>query len=483
MRLRRSRRSLAAAAAALLAVSVAGCAVGGTGTQPVTTVTLTTTTVPPVSPASTPPVTTVPGTSAAPGSGTGSAPASGAIGGSGGPAAPARVTRLAVTAADRSAAARIVARLSTVDKAASVIVADGSQLAGTDLLRRYHFGGVILMATRGIVDGTAGGTPAQVAAVTARLRSQAAADPTGAPPLIGTDQEYGDVVRLEHGFTEFPGQSQLAAIGDTATAAQVTRQVAAAAAQELLAVGVTVDFAPVSDVLPTGGAPSAIGDRSYGSDPRRVGTLVAAAVTGYQDAGVAAVLKHFPGLGRVATDTHTALAALGVSCSSWNAHEAVPLRAGIAAGVSMVMTGHVLLPAVGDTTAPASVDRRVVSGLLRGSGSDGCSGMRYAGITVTDSLQMEPIANVFSPGQAAVRALDAGEDLLLMPVDPAGAVRGIVGAVNSGQLARSRLDAAATAVLALRLATARIPRPPMGVIDSPAHRALAAEALAAAGGP
>jgi beta-N-acetylhexosaminidase len=398
------------------------------------------------------------------------------------PGSPPASAGLAVTAADRAKAKAIVTGLSTEDKAASVIMADGKQLVDSDLLTRYHFGGVILMATRGVVDGTTGGTPAEVAAVTKRLRAQAADDPTGLAPLIGTDQEYGDVVRMKYGFTDFPGESGLAAIADTDRAVTLTRQVAAAAAQELLAVGVTVNFAPVSDVLPTDGSASAIGDRSYGSDPQRDAELVAAAVTGYQRAGIVSVLKHFPGLGRVATDTHVALPTLGVSCASWNSHEAVPVRAGIEAGAAMVMTGHVLLPAAGDDAVPASISHDVVTTLLRGSGTGGCTGMDYSGVTVTDSLQMEPIANVYTSGQAAVRALNAGQDLLLMPLDPAAAVRGIVAAVESGSLAARRLDQAATAVLALRIAAARTPRPPMSVIDSAAHQKLAAEVTKAAGG-
>jgi beta-N-acetylhexosaminidase len=388
---------------------------------------------------------------------------------------------ITVTAADRSQAVAVVAGMSTTDKAASVIMADSGQIVDSDLLARHHFGGVILMATRGVVDGTSGGTPDEVAALTATLRRQASQDPTGAPILIGTDQEYGDVVRLRYGFTQFPGASQLAAIPDTDRAVTLTREIAHAAAQELLAVGVSVDFAPVSDVLPTDGSGSAIGARSYGSDPQRVARLVTAAVTGYQAGGVAAVLKHFPGLGRVATDTHLALPTLGVDCASWNAHEAVPVRAGIKAGALAVLTGHVLLPAADDSSVPASISPAIVTDLLRGAGSGGCTGMHFSGVTVTDSLQMEPIANVYTSGQAAVRALKAGQDLLLMPFDADAAVQGIVAAVSSGELAASRLDAAATADLALRLATARVQRPPMSVIDSPAHRKLAAEAQAAAG--
>lgn len=387
---------------------------------------------------------------------------------------------LIVTEADLATAAAAVAKMSTADKAGSVVMASSADAVGTDLVARLHLGGVILMGSRGIVDGTRGGTPAQVANVTAELQKQAADDPSGGPLLIATDQEYGDVTRLVNGFTTMPGASRLASIPDTAIATALTQQVAAAAAAEMLAVGISVDFAPVSDILPVDGA-SAIGDRSYGSDPQRVAKLVAAAVRGYQGAGVAATLKHFPGLGRVATDTHAALPTLSASCQSWNSHEAVPIRAGVDAGAALVMTGHVRLPAVGDDDAPASLNADVVTDLLRGKGRDGCAGLGFTGVTVSDSLQMAPVANNFSSGEAAVQALNAGEDLLLMPVRPAAAVSGIADAVKSGALPASRLDDAATRVLALRLATARIPRPSMDVIDSAAHRSVAAQAIAAAG--
>jgi beta-N-acetylhexosaminidase len=360
-------------------------------------------------------------------------------------------------------------------------MADSADVIGTNALADNHFGGVIMMGAHGVPDGTPSGTPSQVLALTTSWRQQASGDPAGVPPLVGTDQEYGDVVRLVNGFTDFPGSSVLGSIPNLTTATALTRQIAAAAAQEMLAVGVDVDFAPVSDVLPTEGS-SGIGERSYGSDPQRDASLVAAAVTGYQDAGVAATLKHFPGLGRVPQDTHVTLPTLGVSCSSWDSHEAVPLRAGIKAGAALVMTGHVLLPAVGaDGPSPASLSPNVVTDLLKGTGRDGCVGLGFGGVTVSDSLQMEPVAGQYSSGQAAVKALAAGEDLLLMPVRPDAAAAGIVNAVKDGTLPVQRLDDAATKVLALRLALARVQRPPLSVIDTPAHRGLAAQARRAAG--
>lgn len=393
---------------------------------------------------------------------------------------PGPTTTLSVTAADVAAAGKIVAGMTLADRAASVIMVSSADIVGSNILADDHFGGVILMGSLGVPDGTTTGTPAQVLALTSHWRQQAAADPAGVAPLIGTDQEYGDVVRLVHGFTEFPGQSVLGSIPDLATATALTGKIAAAAAQELLAVGISVDFAPVSDVLPVDGA-SGIGDRSYGSDPQRAAALVAAAVTGYQDAGVVSTLKHFPGLGRVPQDTHETLPTLSVSCSSWNSHEAVPLRAGIKAGVAMVMTGHVQLPAAGVDGIPASLSETVVTDLLRGSGKDGCTGLGFGGVTVSDSLQMVPVADSYSSAQAAVLALQAGEDLLLMPVRPVDAAAGIVAAVKGGTLSQARLDDAATRVLALRIAAARIRRPPLSVIDSPAHQKLAAQAAEAAG--
>ncbi len=382
-----------------------------------------------------------------------------------------------MTAADVAAATAAVAAMTPAQKAGSVIMASSADAVGTDEVARLHLGGVILMGENGVVDGTSTGTPTQVRLVTDALQAQVA---TGAPVLIGTDQEYGDVVRLVNGFTAFPGASALAAIPDTGTAVTMTRQVAEAGAQELRAVGVTVNFAPDADVLPTSGE-SAIGNRSYGDDPGRVAQLVGAAVTGYQQGGVASTLKHFPGIGGVAADTHETLPTLSDSCATWNAVESVPMAAGIKAGVALVMTGHVTLPAVGATSDPTSLSPTVVTDLLRGTGHDGCRGLGFTGITVTDSLQMAPVADKYGSGDAAVKALIAGQDLLLMPVKPDAAVAGITAALADGALTRTRLDDAATRVYAVRLALARVPTPPLGVIASAAHQALAEQARSAAG--
>lgn len=396
------------------------------------------------------------------------------------PGAPER--GFAITEADRAQAAEIVSSLSRADKAASVLMVTGSQAIGTSLLKDRPFGGVILFAPGGVVDGTASGTPSQVKAVTTALRKAAANDPTRLPPLIATDQEYGLVQRLKNGFTSFPDAEAIGSIPNEAKAAKLARKAAKAAAREMRAVGVTVNFAPVFGVTPADGSASSIGQygRSYGSDPERVATLVSAVVAGYQSGGIVAVLKHFPGLARIAADSHVTLPTLPVSCKNWNAHEAIPAQAGVDAGAAMMMTGHVLFPAVDGSRLPTSISPTIVDMLLRGDGVNGCQGMNFTGVTVTDSMQMQPITAHYSAAAAAVAALNAGEDLVLMSSDPVAAVKGIVVAVKDGTLPESRLDEAATAVLAVRIASERVSTPKLGIVGSAKNQALAQKIRAAA---
>jgi len=383
-----------------------------------------------------------------------------------------------VTDADIAQATAAVAAMSVSDQAGMVVMANSAQAVGTDLVERLHLGGVILMGSKGAIDGTESGTPEEVLAVTQQLQSQVPASQTGAPLLIATDQEYGLVIRMVNGFTNFPGATELSAIADTDAAAAATQKVTAAAGAELLAVGINVDFAPDADVLPRVGESNMDG-RSFGTDPTRNGQLVAAAVRGYQTAGVAATLKHFPGIGRLAADTHKSLPSLDVTCDEWNAVEAVPMQAGVDAGVALVMTGHVLIPAVSDTDLPSSISSAVVNELLRGTGTAGCEGLNFTGVTISDSFEMAPISQSYTPGEAAWRALVAGQDLVLMPTDPEEAVAGIIAAAGDGSLPAEVLKQAAIRVYALRLALARALQPGLGVVGSPEHEAIAADARAA----
>ena len=383
-----------------------------------------------------------------------------------------------VTDADMTNATAAVAAMSVPDQAGMVVMANSAQAVGTDLVERLHLGGVILMGSNGTIDGTTSGTPTQVLEVTQDLQSQVPASQADAPLLIATDQEYGLVTRLVNGFTDFPGTAELSTITSTEDAAAQTTKVTAAAGAEMLAVGINVDFAPDADVVPSSGS-SAIGERSFGSDPQRDAELVAAAVQGYQSAGLAATIKHFPGIGRISVDTHDSLPTLDVACDEWNTVESVPMRAGVDAGVALVMTGHVLIPAVGDAEIPSSISGEVVTDLLRGGGIAGCDGLNFKGVTVSDAMEMAPISQNYTPGEAAWRAVAAGQDLVLMPTDPEAAVKGIITATSDGSLAPDVLKQAATRVYALRLAVARAPQPALDVVKSANHEAIAAEARAA----
>lgn len=382
------------------------------------------------------------------------------------PPAPTIPTFGPVTAEDLVAAAARVAALDDRDLAASVLMVSSSGAVGTDLLVDVPVGGVILMGSRGILDGTEEGLPQEVVDVVDGLQANAG----DLPILIGTDQEYGTVSRLINGFTGFPGAGELGELTDPAEATALAEQLARAAADELRAVGIDVNFAPVADLLPVSGE-SAIGDRAYGSDPEATGALVAAVVRGYQAGGVAATAKHFPGLGPVEQDTHIFLPEQPLTCAEWNARDAVPFAAARDAGVAAVMTGHVTFPAIG-VEEPASLSRTVITDLLSGAGVADCVGLGYQGLRITDSLQMAPVVENHESGSAAVVALTAGQDLLLMPADPRSAVDGIESALADGTLSRDRLLEAATKVTALRIALARVPRPDLSVVGSDAHQDL-----------
>lgn len=330
-----------------------------------------------------------------------------------------------------------------------------------ELVARYRPAGVILMPHGGPAE-TNVTSPAQVRKLTAGLQAAA----SGPPLLIGIDQEYGVVARLTEGVTGLPSAMAAGAAGDPALTEAAWR----IAGVELAAVGVNVDFAPVADVLgdARGGV---IGSRSYGSDPALVAEQVTAVVSGLRQAGVVAALKHFPGHGGTAVDSHHDLPVLPASRDGLAGRDLPPFVAGIAAGAGMVMTGHLDVRAF-DPGVPATFSRSVVTDLLRQE-------LGFQGVAVTDALNMAP-ARRWPPGEAAVRALLAGNDLLLMPPNLAEARDGLLAALRDGTLPRERLVSAATRVVQLKLSLAGVPQPPLSVVGSEAHRAAVAPLAAAA---
>jgi beta-N-acetylhexosaminidase len=348
-------------------------------------------------------------------------------------------------------------------------------LAGVDtpaeMVAKYRLGGLILVGfsaddpTSGNQETTNVENPKQVRELTTGLRAAAGKLPAGAAPLlIGTDQEYGVVTRITDGVTLLPSPLAAGAAGDPALTEAAWR----AAGAELAAMGINLDFAPVADVLAT--RSTVIGSRSFGADPGNASAQVAGAVRGLQAEGVAASVKHFPGHGLSAADSHQDLPVIGQSRAVLDSTAFPPFRAGIDAGAMAVMSAHLDVRSV-DPGTPATFSRKLLTDVLRGQ-------LGFQGVVITDGMNMPP-AKRWSPGEAAVRALNAGNDLILMPPNVSQAYQGLLAALKDGSLARTRLVEAVTRVLTMKFKLADRPAPELSTLGGADHRK-AADALAAA---
>jgi beta-N-acetylhexosaminidase len=288
------------------------------------------------------------------------------------------------------------------------------------LARDMGLGGVILFA-RNIAE------PGQVAEVA----YEAAHLLPDLPLWVSVDQEGGRVARLKTPFTEWPPMATLGRSGDPALAERFAR----ALGSELAAVGVTLDYAPVLDVHTNPQNP-VIGDRALADKATDVARLGAAIVRGLQAEGIAACGKHFPGHGDTSTDSHLELPLVEHPLERLRAVEFVPFVAAIEAQVAMVMTAHVLLPAL-DEARPATLSRRVVHGLLRDE-------LKYDGVILSDDLEMKAVASGYDVPGAAVLAVEAGCDGVLVCGAQhdvqAAALEALIHAAEDGRLSAGRID-------------------------------------------
>jgi beta-N-acetylhexosaminidase len=250
------------------------------------------------------------------------------------------------------------------------------------------------------------------------------------------------VQRLQVGVETVPSASYVGSTGDLAYARQVARDNGSSLAE----LGVTMVFAPVADVDPTG--TSAVASRTYSGDAQDAAEMVVATLRGYLDVGVLPVVKHFPGLGTVTGDSHTELPVQMADLETLRERELVPFRAAVEAGAPVVMTAHVSVEELAPDT-PASISPEVVEGLLRDE-------LGFEGVAVTDSHGMAPIHERHGPAEGAVLALLAGNDLVLNSPRPVAAWEAVQDAVAGGELPEERLVEAATRVLALRLYQQRL---------------------------
>ena len=288
------------------------------------------------------------------------------------------------------------------------------------LAREFGLGGVILFA-RNIAE------PEQVAEVAfeaARLVPEM-------PSWVSVDQEGGRVARLKAPFTEWPPMATLGRSGDVTLAERFAR----ALASELKAVGITLDYAPVLDIHTNPRNP-VIGDRALAEKADDVARLGSALVRALQADGIAACGKHFPGHGDTSTDSHLELPLVEHPPDRLRRVEFVPFKAAIEAGVATIMTAHVLVPSL-DEKRPASLSRHIITDLLRHE-------LRYEGVILSDDLEMKAIAAAYEVPEAAVMAIQAGCDgVLICSGDheaQSAALEALVYAVEQDRLPISRVE-------------------------------------------
>ncbi|GLZ32973.1 beta-N-acetylhexosaminidase [Lentzea sp. NBRC 105346] len=304
------------------------------------------------------------------------------------------------------------------------------------VVEKFHPGGVIYFnnSSRDNID-----TPGQIAALSNGLQRA-----SRIPLAISTDQEMGLVTRIGPPATQFPGNMALGAGRSAKDAEQAARITAA----ELRAMGINQDFAPDADVNSNPANPI-IGVRSYSSDPTLASELVKAQIKGYEQhmfapGAVSATAKHFPGHGDTKDDSHTSLPVATRNLEQWREIDAPPFKAAVQAKVDSIMTAHIQMPNIDPSGEPATLSKRIITGLLREE-------LHYDGVIVTDALGMAGV-RVLHPNDAEIPilALKAGADQLLMPVDLERAINAVVAAVKSGELTEWRINQSVLRILRMK---------------------------------
>lgn len=249
------------------------------------------------------------------------------------------------------------------------------------------------------------------------------------PLFIAVDEEGGSVSRLAAaGLVE--GTDTAGAIGMTGDANNAYLA-GKSIGTYLSDYGFNLDFAPVADLSNIEG--SAIGNRAYGSDAATVSAYVTSMMQGLKEQGITSCLKHFPGIGSSTQDTHTGLASTERTAEEFRANEFAVFQAGIAAGADMIMVGHMSAPGLSGDNDPASLSEAIVTDILRKE-------LDFDGVVITDALNMSAISEYYTSEDAAVRALRAGCDMLLMPEDFEAAYNGVIEAVQTGVISEERIN-------------------------------------------
>ncbi|WP_428269622.1 beta-N-acetylhexosaminidase [Haliangium sp.] len=336
--------------------------------------------------------------------------------------------------------------------------------------------GAVVLFRRNLADNGAGElSVSKLCALTDALHQ---AVPAGGMPLwVVIDQEGGSVQRVRAPATRWPAMMGFDRLGPGQDDAELAEAIGAAVGRELAALGIDVDFAPVLDVHTNPNNP-VIGERAFGTDPEAVARRALAFARGLESVGVVSCGKHFPGHGDTDTDSHLALPRLDHDRARLDAVELLPFQRAVAARIPMLMTAHVVFAAI-DDGVPATLSRAVITGLLREQ-------MGYQGLIVSDDLDMRAIVAHVGVGEAAVAAIAAGCDALLLCRDPVHQRRARAALIDAGSDDRLMRDAIARAAERVRTAKAmhaaqiaELSRPGLDVLGCDAHQDLAARLGAA----
>jgi beta-N-acetylhexosaminidase len=305
-------------------------------------------------------------------------------------------------------------------------------------MRKYHVGGFgVTVATDGPL--LLKSQPLEAAFLTNDLQRD-----SKYPLLFAADFERGLAMRLT-GATAFPAAMAFGAADDK----KLAREFGRISAEESRAIGIQWNWFPIADVNSNPANPI-INTRSFGEDPAEVSEMVDAYIEGAHQGGMMTTVKHFPGHGDTDTDSHLALARVTANTDRLNSLELVPFRAAIAAQVDAVMVGHLIVPSIEpDPNKPASISSLVINGLLKQQ-------LGFHGLVVTDALDMAGLTHVFSgseseiSGAEAVAAVQAGNDMVIIPSDLDGAYNGLLHAVEQGEITRKRINESVLKILRMK---------------------------------
>ncbi|MDR0853891.1 MAG: glycoside hydrolase family 3 protein [Clostridiales Family XIII bacterium] len=263
------------------------------------------------------------------------------------------------------------------------------------------------------------------------------------PLFIGVDEEGGSVARISGqanlGFDPIPPMREIGETGDSEKAMEVGKAIA----ENIKGLGFNVDFAPVADVI-TNPNNTEIGDRAFGTDPALVSEMVKQEVIGLHEGGVCTALKHFPGHGSTQANSHLGYSESLRTLDELRATEFLPFEAGIEADSDFVLISHMTARGVDEAGLPASLSKKIITDILRGD-------LGYENLVITDSMVMGAITDSYSASDAAVMAINAGVDMILIPESVSGAYEGVMAAIEAGTLTEARIGESVSRILKVKM--------------------------------